>query len=338
MAIMVTGGCGYIGSHTCVQLINSGYEPVIVDNLYNSKKVVLDRIEKITGKKPKFYEGDVRDRPFLDRIFQENQIESVIHFAALKAVGESVHKPLEYYDNNVYGSIILLQAMRAANVKNMIFSSSATVYGTQPIVPYVETMETGEPTQPYGRSKLFIEKILQDLNKAEKGWSISLLRYFNPVGAHPSGLMGEDPQGIPNNLMPFITQVAIGIRHSLSVFGNDYDTPDGTCVRDYIHVMDLADGHLAAMKYSQKQNGIHIFNLGSGKGNSVLEVIHAFEKASGKKLPWHYAPRREGDLAAYWADATKAKQLLHWETHKSLQDMVQDSWNWQNKNPKGYEE
>ncbi len=338
MAIMVTGGCGYIGSHTCVQLINSGYEPVIVDNLYNSKKVVLDRIEKITGKKPKFYEGDVRDRPFLDRIFQENQIESVIHFAALKAVGESVHKPLEYYDNNVYGSIILLQAMRAANVKNMIFSSSATVYGTQPIVPYVETMGTGEPTQPYGRSKLFIEKILQDLNKAEKGWSISLLRYFNPVGAHPSGLMGEDPQGIPNNLMPFITQVAIGIRPSLSVFGNDYDTPDGTCVRDYIHVMDLADGHLAAMKYSQKQNGIHIFNLGSGKGNSVLEVIHAFEKASGKKLPWHYAPRREGDLAAYWADATKAKQLLHWETHKSLQDMVQDSWNWQNKNPKGYEE
>lgn len=338
MAIMVTGGCGYIGSHTCVQLINSGYEPVIVDNLYNSKKVVLDRIEKITGKKPKFYEGDVRDRPFLDRIFQENQIESVIHFAALKAVGESVHKPLEYYDNNVYGSIILLQAMRAANVKNMIFSSSATVYGTQPIVPYVETMETGEPTQPYGRSKLFIEKILQDLNKAEKGWSISLLRYFNPVGAHPSGLMGEDPQGIPNNLMPFITQVAIGIRPSLSVFGNDYDTPDGTCVRDYIHVMDLADGHLAAMKYSQKQNGIHIFNLGSGKGNSVLEVIHAFEKASGKKLPWHYAPRREGDLAAYWADATKAKQLLRWETHKSLQDMVQDSWNWQNKNPKGYEE
>lgn len=338
MAIMVTGGCGYIGSHTCVQLINSGYEPVIVDNLYNSKKVVLDRIKKITGKKPKFYEGDVRDRPFLDRIFQENQIESVIHFAALKAVGESVHKPLEYYDNNVYGSIILLQAMRAANVKNMIFSSSATVYGTQPIVPYVETMETGEPTQPYGRSKLFIEKILQDLNKAEKGWSISLLRYFNPVGAHPSGLMGEDPQGIPNNLMPFITQVAIGIRPSLSVFGNDYDTPDGTCVRDYIHVMDLADGHLAAMKYSQKQNGIHIFNLGSGKGNSVLEVIHAFEKASGKKLPWHYAPRREGDLAAYWADATKAKQLLHWETHKSLQDMVQDSWNWQNKNPKGYEE
>lgn len=338
MAIMVTGGCGYIGSHTCVQLINSGYEPVIVDNLYNSKKVVLDRIEKITGKKPKFYEGDVRDRPFLDHIFQENQIESVIHFAALKAVGESVHKPLEYYDNNVYGSIILLQAMRAANVKNMIFSSSATVYGTQPIVPYVETMETGEPTQPYGRSKLFIEKILQDLNKAEKGWSISLLRYFNPVGAHPSGLMGEDPQGIPNNLMPFITQVAIGIRPSLSVFGNDYDTPDGTCVRDYIHVMDLADGHLAAMKYSQKQNGIHIFNLGSGKGNSVLEVIHAFEKASGKKLPWHYAPRREGDLATYWADATKAKQLLHWETHKSLQDMVQDSWNWQNKNPKGYEE
>ncbi|MCT6880346.1 MAG: UDP-glucose 4-epimerase GalE [Commensalibacter sp.] len=338
MAIMVTGGCGYIGSHTCVQLINSGYEPVIVDNLYNSKKVVLDRIEKITGKKPKFYEGDVRDRPFLDRIFQENQIESVIHFAALKAVGESVHKPLEYYDNNVYGSIILLQAMRAANVKNMIFSSSATVYGTQPIVPYVETMGTGEPTQPYGRSKLFIEKILQDLNKAEKGWSISLLRYFNPVGAHPSGLMGEDPQGIPNNLMPFITQVAIGIRPFLSVFGNDYDTPDGTCVRDYIHVMDLADGHLAAMKYSQKQNGIHIFNLGSGKGNSVLEVIHAFEKASGKKLPWHYAPRREGDLAAYWADATKAKQLLHWETHKSLQDMVQDSWNWQNKNPKGYEE
>ncbi|CAI3938046.1 UDP-glucose 4-epimerase (GalE) (PDB:1A9Y) [Commensalibacter communis] len=336
MKILVTGGCGYIGSHTCVQLINQGYTPIIIDNLCNSKEMVLDRIEEITGQKPKFYQGDIRDKALLKTIFAENQIDSVIHFAGLKAVGESVHKPLEYYNCNVYGSLILFEAMREANVKKIIFSSSATVYGTQPIVPYVETMETGEPTQPYGRSKLFIEKILQDLIIAEPDWSITLLRYFNPVGAHASGLMGEDPQGIPNNLMPYMTQVAIGKRESLAVFGDDYETADGTCVRDYIHVMDLADGHLAALKYNQDHQGVHIFNLGSGHGNSVLEVIAAFEDVFGKKLAWHFAPRRAGDLPAYWADADKAKELLHWETKLSLHDMVKDSWNWQSKNPKGF--
>lgn len=241
MAILVTGGCGYIGSHTCVQLIQQGYKPVIIDNLDNSKKIVLDRIEAITREKPKFYHGDIRNKELLMKIFTENDITSVIHFAGLKAVGESFFKPLEYYNSNIYGSIILLETMRLNNIKKIIFSSSATVYGTQPIIPYVETMETGEPTQPYGRSKLFIEKMLQDVARAESGWSITILRYFNPVGAHPSGLIGEDPQGTPNNLMPFITQVAIGKRESLAIFGNDYDTKDGTCMRDYIHVMDLAD-------------------------------------------------------------------------------------------------
>ncbi|MDI2090152.1 UDP-glucose 4-epimerase GalE [Commensalibacter oyaizuii] len=336
MQILVTGGCGYIGSHTCVQLIHQGYEPVIIDNLCNSKEIVLDRIQQITQKRPKFYKGDIRDKPLLLKIFNENKINSVIHFAGLKAVGESVHKPLEYYNSNVYGSLILFETLREANIKKIIFSSSATVYGTQPIVPYIETMETGEPTQPYGRSKLIIEKILQDLNIAEQDWSISLLRYFNPVGAHPSGLMGEDPQGIPNNLMPYITQVAIGKRESLAIFGDDYETPDGTCVRDYIHVMDLADGHLAALNYNQNHKGIHIFNLGSGQGNSVLEVVKAFEAVFGKKLAWHFAPRRAGDLAAYWADSTKAKQMLNWQTKLSLHDMVKDSWNWQSKNPQGY--
>lgn len=337
MTILVTGGCGYIGSHTCIQLIKQGIDPVIIDNLYNGKEIVLDRIKKITGKRPRFYQGDIRNKDLLDTIFKENNIKGVIHFAGLKAVGESVRKPLEYYDVNVYGTINLLDAMKKANVKKFIFSSSATVYGTQPIIPYIETMETGEPTQPYGRSKLFIEKILQDLSIADQDWSITILRYFNPVGAHPSGLIGEDPQGIPNNLMPYITQVAIGKLDSLAVFGNDYETRDGTCIRDFIHVMDLADGHLAALNYNDTQSGVNIFNLGSGQGNSVLEVIATFENVFRKKLPYHFAPRRDGDLPAYWANADRAKKLLNWETKLNLHDMVQDSWNWQSKNPNGFE-
>lgn len=337
MTILVTGGCGYIGSHTCIQLIKQGIDPVIIDNLYNGKEIVLDRIKKITGKRPRFYQGDIRNKDLLDTIFKENNIKGVIHFAGLKAVGESVRKPLEYYDVNVYGTINLLDAMKKANVKKFIFSSSATVYGTQPIIPYIETMETGEPTQPYGRSKLFIEKILQDLSIADQDWSITILRYFNPVGAHPSGLIGEDPQGIPNNLMPYITQVAIGKLDSLAVFGNDYETRDGTCIRDFIHVMDLAEGHLAALKYNDTQSGVNIFNLGSGQGNSVLEVIATFENVFRKKLPYHFAPRRDGDLPAYWANADRAKKLLNWETRLNLHDMVQDSWNWQSKNPNGFE-
>lgn len=337
MTILVTGGCGYIGSHTCIQLIKQGIDPVIIDNLYNGKEIVLDRIKKITGKRPRFYQGDIRNKDVLDTIFKENNIKGVIHFAGLKAVGESVRKPLEYYDVNVYGTINLLDAMKKANVKKFIFSSSATVYGTQPIIPYIETMETGEPTQPYGRSKLFIEKILQDLSIADQDWSITILRYFNPVGAHPSGLIGEDPQGIPNNLMPYITQVAIGKLDSLAVFGNDYETRDGTCIRDFIHVMDLAEGHLAALNYNDTQSGVNIFNLGSGQGNSVLEVIATFENVFRKKLPYHFAPRRDGDLPAYWANADRAKKLLNWETRLNLHDMVQDSWNWQSKNPNGFE-
>ncbi|PXZ01583.1 UDP-glucose 4-epimerase GalE [Commensalibacter melissae] len=338
MTILVTGGCGYIGSHTCIQLIKQGIDPVIIDNLYNGKEIVLDRIKKITGKRPRFYQGDIRNKDLLDTIFKENNIKGVIHFAGLKAVGESVRKPLEYYDVNVYGTINLLDAMKKAYVKKFIFSSSATVYGTQPIIPYIETMETGEPTQPYGRSKLFIEKILQDLSIADQDWSITILRYFNPVGAHPSGLIGEDPQGIPNNLMPYITQVAIGKLDSLAVFGNDYETRDGTCIRDFIHVMDLAEGHLAALNYNDTQSGVNIFNLGSGQGNSVLEVIATFENVFRKKLPYHFAPRRDGDLPAYWANADRAKKLLNWETKLNLHDMVQDSWNWQSKNPNGFEE
>lgn len=337
MTILVTGGCGYIGSHTCIQLIKQGIDPVIIDNLYNGKEIVLDRIKKITGKRPRFYQGDIRNKDLLDTIFKENNIKGVIHFAGLKAVGESVRKPLEYYDVNVYGTINLLDAMKKANVKKFIFSSSATVYGSQPIIPYIETMETGEPTQPYGRSKLFIEKILQDLSIADQDWSITILRYFNPVGAHPSGLIGEDPQGIPNNLMPYITQVAIGKLASLAVFGNDYETRDGTCIRDFIHVMDLAEGHLAALNYNDTQLGVNIFNLGSGQGNSVLEVIATFENVFRKKLPYHFAPRRDGDLPAYWANADRAKKLLNWETKLNLHDMVQDSWNWQSKNPNGFE-
>ncbi len=315
MYVLVTGGSGYIGSHTCVQLIEAGYKPVILDNLCNSKASVLDRINSLTGYTPELYQGDIRDRALLDTIFAKHSIHAVIHFAGLKAVGESVTKPLEYYNNNVYGTLVLLEAMRAAQVKNFIFSSSATVYGDQPQIPYVESFPTGSPSSPYGRSKLMVEQILQDVQLADPEWNMTILRYFNPVGAHPSGQMGEDPQGIPNNLMPFIAQVAVGRRESLAIFGNDYPTPDGTGVRDYIHVVDLADGHVAAMKQLHNQPGVHIFNLGAGIGSSVLQVVEAFTKACGKPLAYHFAPRRDGDLPAYWADSSKAAEQLGWRTH-----------------------
>ncbi|WP_145556632.1 UDP-glucose 4-epimerase GalE [Yersinia canariae] len=336
MYVLVTGGSGYIGSHTCVQLIEAGYKPVILDNLCNSKSSVLARIHQLTGYTPELYQGDIRDRTLLDKIFAAHAIHAVIHFAGLKAVGESVSRPLEYYNNNVFGTLVLLEAMRAAQVKNFIFSSSATVYGDQPQIPYVESFPTGLPSSPYGRSKLMVEQILQDVQLADPQWNMTILRYFNPVGAHPSGLMGEDPQGIPNNLMPFIAQVAVGRRESLAIFGNDYPTPDGTGVRDYIHVVDLANGHVAAMKKLHNQPGVHIFNLGAGVGHSVLQVVEAFSKACGKPLAYHFAPRREGDLPAYWADPAKAAEQLGWRVSRTLDEMAADTWRWQSHNPQGY--
>jgi UDP-glucose 4-epimerase len=336
MVILVTGGSGYIGSHTCLQLYAAGYEPVVVDNLHNSKAGVLDAVARISGARPVFYQGDICDKALLTKIFQQNKIDAVIHFAGLKAVGESSVKPIEYYQNNVYGTLALIEAMREARVKNLIFSSSATVYGDQPIVPYVESLPTGHPASPYGRSKLMVEQILEDLQRAEPEWSIALLRYFNPVGAHPSGDMGEDPQGTPNNLMPFIAQVAVGRRPSLAIYGNDYPTHDGTGVRDYIHVMDLADGHVAALRALQNKAGCHIYNLGAGIGHSVLDVVNAFSKACGHAISYHFAPRREGDLAAYWAAPEKAARDLDWQAKRSLQEMAADTWRWQAKHPNGY--
>ncbi|WP_047049307.1 UDP-glucose 4-epimerase GalE [Vibrio mexicanus] len=333
MKVLVTGGMGYIGSHTCVQMIEAGLEPVIVDNLCNSNQEVLNRIEAITGKKPSFHMGDIREQAFLDSVFQQHSIDAVIHFAGLKAVGESVAKPLEYYDNNVNGTLVLARAMRKACVKSMVFSSSATVYGDPEIVPITEDSPTGATANPYGRSKYMVEECLSDLFNAEKDWSITLLRYFNPVGAHPSGTMGEDPQGIPNNLMPFIAQVAIGRREKLAVFGNDYPTPDGTGVRDYIHVMDLADGHIAALKSVGEKAGLHIYNLGTGQGSSVLEMVKAFGTACGKPVPYELCPRRPGDVAAYWANTEKAERELGWKATRSISDMTADTWNWQSNNP-----
>lgn len=335
MNILVTGGLGYIGSHTCIKLIEAGYHPIILDNLYNSKLAVLDRIQQITGSKPIFYQGDIRDKSILTQIFQHHSISSVIHFAGLKAVGESVTKPLEYYDNNVYGSINLVECMRDNGIFNIIFSSSATVYGEQNTPPFKEDMPTGKATNPYGTSKLMVEQIYSDLFNADSRWSISLLRYFNPVGAHPSGLIGEDPQGIPNNLMPYITQVAIGKRECLSVYGDDYNTHDGTGVRDYIHVEDLAVGHVAALKKTGHQ-GVHIYNLGTGIGNSVLDVVKAFEQACGKPLPYKIVARRPGDIDSCYADSSKAKRELNWTTQYNLNDMTVDSWRWQSNNPNGY--
>lgn len=336
MKVLVTGGMGYIGSHTCIQMIEAGIEPIILDNLGNSKVAVLDRIEALTQVRPVFYQGDIRDEAFLDSIFAENTISSVIHFAGLKAVGESVAKPLEYYDNNVNGSLVLARSMRKANVKSIVFSSSATVYGDPAIVPITENSPTGATTNPYGRSKYMVEECFSDLFDAENDWSITLLRYFNPVGAHPSGTMGEDPQGIPNNLMPFIAQVAVGRRESLSVFGNDYPTPDGTGVRDYIHVMDLADGHIAALKTVGEKSGLHIYNLGTGKGSSVLEMVEAFAEASGKPVPYTLCPRRAGDIAECWASTEKAEKELGWKATRTVMEMSADTWRWQSNNPKGY--
>ncbi len=336
MKVLVTGGMGYIGSHTCVQMMQVGMEPIIFDNLSNAKEGVLDRIEAIAGKRPAFYFGDIRDEKVLDAVFKENDIQAVIHFAGLKSVGESVEKPLEYFDNNVNGSLVLVRAMKKANVKTLVFSSSATVYGDPASVPITEDFPTGATTNPYGRSKYMVEECLRDLFHAEKEWSITLLRYFNPVGAHPSGTMGEDPQGIPNNLMPFIAQVAVGRRETLSVFGDDYPTPDGTGVRDYIHVLDLADGHIAALKTLSEKSGLHIFNLGTGKGSSVLEMRDAFSKASEKTIPYQICPRRSGDIAECWASTLKAEDVLKWKAKRSIMQMTQDTWRWQSNNPKGY--
>ncbi|WP_330959973.1 UDP-glucose 4-epimerase GalE [Photobacterium sp. 53610] len=335
MRVLVTGGMGYIGSHTCVQMIEAGMTPIIVDNLYNSKKTVLERIEKLTGTRPAFYQGDIRDRAFLDQVLRENDVESVIHFAGLKAVGESVEKPLEYYDNNVHGTLVLVEAMRAAGVNSLIFSSSATVYGDPASVPILESFPTSA-TNPYGRSKLMVEECLTDIQHAYPEMSITLLRYFNPVGAHESGEMGEDPQGIPNNLMPFIAQVAVGRREHLSVFGNDYPTVDGTGVRDYIHVVDLADGHIAALKHKGKASGLHIYNLGTGNGLSVLQMVAAFAEAAAKDIPYQIAARRPGDIAECWADPSKAQQELQWTASRTVEQMTADTWRWQSKNPQGY--
>jgi UDP-glucose 4-epimerase len=334
--ILVTGGTGYIGSHTVVELLNRDYEVVIIDNLANSKKIVLDRIKTITGKMPKFYLGDIRDAKILDKIFNENKIDCVINFAGLKAVGESVRMPLEYYENNIYGAVVLLEEMKKNNVFNFIFSSSATVYGDPTSVPVNETFPTGGTTNPYGTTKLFIERILMDLAKAEPKFNICILRYFNPIGAHPSGLMGEDPNGIPNNLAPYITQVMVGKRKELTIFGDDYDTPDGTCLRDYIHVCDLAEGHVLTIKKLLTNPGLVIYNLGTGKGSSVYDILHAFERAYGAPIPYKVGPRREGDVAANFTKVDKAFKEIGFKAKFDINDMARDSWRWQKNNPDGY--
>ncbi|WP_440651704.1 UDP-glucose 4-epimerase GalE [Cysteiniphilum sp. 19S12-1] len=327
--ILITGGTGFIGSHTVVEFLTAGLDVVVLDNLYNSSENIIERIAQITSKKPIFVEGDIRDEVVLQQIFSQYDIKMVIHFAALKAVGESVFKPLEYYDNNVSGTLNLLKVMQQHNVKNLVFSSSATVYGSPAEMPITEKCPVGAPTNPYGVSKVMVEKILQDLAFADNEWSIALLRYFNPVGAHKSGLIGELPNGVPNNLLPYLTQVVSGKLAKLSVFGNDYNTPDGTGVRDYIHVVDLALGHLKAYEHIKDQKGCHIWNLGTGNGYSVLEVIDAFENATGEKVPFEIKPRRAGDIDECWADCSKAKQELNWQATRDIKDMMIDSWRWQ---------
>lgn len=336
MPILVTGGTGYIGSHTCVELLNAGYEIIVIDNLSNSKPEALDRINEITGKNLKFYQADLLNKNDLFTIFSENKIEAVIHFAGLKAVGESVSIPLHYYHNNITGTLLLCEVMEQFGVHNLVFSSSATVYGLQESVPLHEKLSVGA-TNPYGRTKLMIEEILRDVYVSNNNWSIALLRYFNPVGAHPSGRIGEDPNGIPNNLVPYITQVAVGKLSALEVFGNDYQTNDGTGIRDYIHVVDLAIGHLKALENVRNTTGVEAYNLGTGTGYSVLEMIDAFEEASGRAIPYKVTGRRPGDIAKSYADVTKAEQVLKWKAKKSLKEMCEDSWRWQVKNPNGYE-
>ena len=333
--ILLTGGAGYIGSHTAVSLLDAGHEVVVLDNLCNSSRLALERIATICGTAPGFVEGDVRDAALLDRLFAEHPIRAVMHFAGLKAVGESVEKPLEYYDNNVRGTLELLAAMRRAGVRTIVFSSSATVYGDPASVPIREDFPRSA-TNPYGRSKLMIEDVLADLHRAEPGWNVARLRYFNPVGAHASGLIGEDPRGIPNNLMPFVAQVAIGRRERLSVFGDDYATADGTGVRDYIHVVDLAEGHVAALDWLEREGGMLTVNLGTGQGYSVLDMVRAFEKGSGRPVPYQVVARRPGDIAACWADPSLARRLLGWEAKRGIDAMCADTWRWQTKNPEGY--
>ena len=325
MKILLTGGAGYIGSHTCVELLEAGYDVVVVDNYVNSQPEAIRRVEKITGKTVKVYEADVCDAAAMENLFSNEKIDAVIHFAGLKAVGESVEKPLEYYDNNLYGFIVLAEVMRAHGVKKFVFSSSATVYGMNNPVPFNETMPTSA-TNPYGYTKVMIEQMLRDLAVADPEWSICLLRYFNPIGAHESGLIGEDPNGIPNNLLPYVAQVAAGKLKQLTVFGDDYDTPDGTGVRDYIHVVDLALGHLAALEYVKDHAGAEAVNLGTGKGTSVLEIVHAFEKACGHPIPYRIAARRPGDIAECYAETKKAAELLHWKATRNIEDMCRDGW------------
>ena len=336
MAILVTGGAGFIGSHTCVELQESGYDVVVLDNLCNSSEKSLERVEAITGKKVTFYKGDILDRDILCRIFEKEDIECCIHFAGLKAVGESVQKPWEYYYNNISGTLTLVDEMRKHGVKNIIFSSSATVYGDPAQIPITEECPKGQCTNPYGWTKSMLEQILTDMQKADPEWNVILLRYFNPIGAHPSGTMGENPSGIPNNLMPYITQVAVGKLKELSVFGNDYDTPDGTGVRAYIQVMDLASGHVAALKKIKEKAGLCIYNLGTGVGYSVLDIVKNFEEANHVKIPYVIKPRRAGDIATCYADASKAKRELGWEAKYGIRKMCEDSWRWQKNNPNGY--
>ncbi|AMB92638.1 UDP-glucose 4-epimerase GalE [Aerococcus christensenii] len=338
MSILVTGGAGYIGSHTTVELIQAGYDVVIVDDLSNSKATVIDRIEKITGTRPRFYQVNILDEEKLDHIFQTETIEAIIHYAAFKAVGESVQKPIKYYSNNLGGLLSILKAMNKHKVQRIVYSSSATVYGTENPSPLSEKMSTGQVTNPYGYTKLMGERILKDTSKAHPNWSITILRYFNPIGAHESGLIGEDPQGIPNNLMPYITQVAIGKLEKLHIFGNDYDTPDGTGVRDYLHVVDLAKGHVAAIRYAEEHEGLETINLGTGQGYSVLDLVQTFEKVNHLSLPYVIDPRRPGDVASCYADPSYAKELLGWQTEKTLDDMCRDSWHWQESSPHGYDE
>ena len=335
--ILVTGGLGFIGSHTVVQLIENGYEPIIVDNLVNSKLEVLNRLEKITGVRPAFYQYDVRDEANLDKIFAENNIFAVIHFAGLKAVGESIEKPQLYYDNNIGSSEVLLRVMAKHNVKKLVFSSSATVYGNPKRVPIYETDPIGETTNPYAETKVRIEYMLKDLYAKDKSWDLAILRYFNPIGAHKSGLIGEDPQGIPNNLMPYVTQVAVGKLAQLSIFGDDYDTRDGTCIRDYIHVVDLARGHVLTLKKLEENPGLVIYNLGTGVGTSVLELVHAFEEANHLKINYRIAPRRGGDIPVCYANVDKAFKEIGFKTEFNIVDCCRDSWNWQSHNPKGFD-